>query len=120
MNYDNTLTTAELDITSAAQIKLGEIVAGAEDETSGIRIYMSGGGCGGMASGMTYATEATEFDKTRQYDDYAIYVDVVALSYLYGVEIDYIKDAGRERFVFNNLFAAMGGSGACGGCGSAQ
>jgi Fe-S cluster assembly iron-binding protein IscA len=48
-----------------------------------------------------------------------ILVDVVALNYLKGAQIDYIQEVGRERFVFNNVFAETGGSGVCGGCGAA-
>jgi len=43
----------------------------------------------------------------------------VALNFLRGVEIDYVERRMGASFVFNNVFAATGGSGACGGCGSA-
>ena len=46
-------------------------------------------------------------------------VDVVAMNYLRGAQIDYIQEVGRERFVFNNVFAETGGSGTCGACGAA-
>ena len=52
-------------------------------------------------------------------DKLAEIIDVVALNYLKGAQIDYIQEEGRERFVFNNVFAETGGTGACGGCGAA-
>jgi len=38
-----------------------------------------------------------------------------------GVEIDFVdRGMGDASFVFNNVFAATGGSGGCGSCGSSS
>ena len=116
--FVSTLTKQDLDITPAAEAKLSEIIAASEDDVNGIRIYVGGGGCGGMSYGMTFTDEATEYDTTLQFDSFKVFVDVVALHYLRGAQIDYIQEVGRERFVFNNVFQATGGSGACGACGA--
>ncbi len=117
-HFVSTLSKEDLDVTPSAQEKLHEIISASEDDVSGIRIYVGGGGCGGMTYGMTFTDEATEFDTTLEFDSFKVYVDVVALHYLRGAQIDYIQEVGRERFVFNNVFQQTGGSGACGGCGS--
>lgn len=114
------LTVDDLEVTQSAQDKLNEIVTQSEDEVSAIRIYIGGGGCGGMSYGMTFTDQQTDFDTVLQFDGFKVFVDVVALNYLRGAQIDYIQEQGRERFVFNNVFAETGGSGSCGGCGSAQ
>jgi iron-sulfur cluster insertion protein len=113
------LSATELEVTESAQGKLAEIIAQSEDDIEGIRIYVGGGGCSGMSYGMTFTDEVTEFDTVLQFDTFKVLVDVVALNYLRGAQIDYIQEIGRERFVFNNVFAETGGSGACGGCSSA-
>ena len=41
-------------------------------------------------------------------DGFNIYVDSVAISYLKGVEIDYITRDTGATFVFNNVFKAVG------------
>jgi iron-sulfur cluster insertion protein len=87
------LTQNELEVTQSAQDKLHEIISQTDEDVSAIRIYIS--------------------------DGFKILVDVVALNYLKGAQIDYIQEVGRERFVFNNVFAETGGSGVCGGCGAA-
>jgi len=120
MSYSNILTTTELEITEAAQTKMCNIIANADTSPAGIRIYMTGGGCSGLTYGMTFADSTGELDKTMQFNDCNVYVDVVALSYLYGAQVDYVSDVGMERFVFNNMFSSTNGSGSCGGCGSAQ
>ncbi len=113
------LTSRDLDVTESAQQKLAEIVGQSEDDIEGIRIYVGGGGCSGLSYGMTFTDQVTDYDTVLDFGDFKILVDVVALNYLRGAQIDYISEVGRERFVFNNVFAETGGSGTCGGCGSA-
>ena len=116
--YSAELSHSDLEVTESAQQKLAEIVSQSEDDVAGIRIYVGGGGCGGMTYGMTFTDETSEFDTVLSFDSFKVLVDIVALNYLRGAQIDYIQEVGRERFVFNNVFAETGGSGTCGGCGS--
>jgi len=113
------LSTDDLEVTQPAQDKLREIIEQSDEDVSAIRIYVGGGGCSGMSYGMTFTDQKTDFDTVQIFDGFNIYVDVVALNYLRGAQIDYIQEVGRERFVFNNVFAETGGSGTCGGCGAA-
>ena len=109
--------TDEVTISDAAHEKLVELLS-AEDEVNGVRIFVSGGGCGGMTYGMTFSEAPTEFDSIMEKDGLKLYVDAVALSYLSGVEIDYAQQGMGASFVFKNVFAATGGSGACSACGA--
>ena len=118
-SFQADLSAADLEVTQSAQEKLHEIIEQSDEDVSAIRIYVGGGGCGGMSYGMTFTDQQTDFDAIQSLDNFKIYVDVVALNYLRGAQIDYIEEAGRERFVFNNVFAETGGSGVCGGCGAA-
>jgi iron-sulfur cluster insertion protein len=119
-SYNHALTTSDIIISDAASEKLTELFADVGDEMDAIRIYVSGGGCGGMSYGMTFSDEQTPYDSVLDTGNYKIYVDTVALNYMRGVEIDFIQRGLDEAsFVFNNVFSATGGSGSCGGCGSA-
>lgn len=117
--FEPSLTLQDLEVTQSAQDKLHEIISQTDEDVSAIRIYISGGGCGGLSYGMTFTDDQNVFDTVLQFDGFKILVDVVALNYLRGAQIDYIQEVGRERFVFNNVFAETGGSGVCGGCGAA-
>ena len=117
--FQPSLTQSDLEVTQSAQDKLAEIISQTDEDVSSIRIYISGGGCGGMSYGMTFTEAQTDFDTILHFDSFKVLVDVVALNYLKGAQIDYIQEEGRERFVFNNVFAETGGTGACGGCGAA-
>ncbi len=117
--FEVALSHEDLEVTQSAQDKLNEIITQSEDDVSAIRIYIGGGGCSGMTYGMTFTDQQTDYDTVLSFDGFKVFVDVVALNYLRGAQIDYIQEAGKERFVFNNVFAATGGSGSCGGCGAA-
>jgi iron-sulfur cluster insertion protein len=90
-----------------------------EDDINGVRIFVSGGGCGGMTYGMTFVEQANEFDCVLETNGMKLYVDAVALSFLEGVEIDFKTQGVNKSFVFKNVFANTGGAGTCGACGSA-
>jgi iron-sulfur cluster insertion protein len=114
------LQESDLNLTPAAYEKMAELFSQVEDDDlQAIRVFVSGGGCGGMGYGMTFTDNRTEYDHVRQESDFAIYVDAVALNFLRGVEIDYIERPTGASFVFNNAFAITGGSGTCGACGAA-
>ena len=112
--YPEKLVEADLRLTPAASAKIAELVADPEAGTDLIRIFVAGGGCGGMGYGMTFAESTTATDSLLEGDGYRVAVDPVALNYLRGAEIDFT----HGTFVFNNVFQAVGGSGRCGGCGA--
>ena len=90
-----------------------------EDGVNGVRIFVSGGGCGGMSYGMTFVDQPTPFDTTLDKEGLKVHVDAVALGFLEGVEIDYQTEGDNASFVFKNVFANTSSGGACGGCGAA-
>jgi iron-sulfur cluster insertion protein len=115
IEYSTRIGDTEMRLTPAAQTKFAEMLKEAENETTGIRVFVSGGGCSGMAYGMTYAdnTVDSNYDSVLEGPGFKVYVDPVALNYLQGSEIDF----RNSSFVFNKVFQAVGGSGTCGGCG---
>lgn len=115
-------------VTAPASEKFAELSEQLQDsaqEAKAIRIYIAGGGCSGMQYGMTYSDGLTDHDnvlKAKSVESdlpFDIVIDTVALDYMNRAEIDYEDNGISATFVFNNVFEAIGGSGACGGCGSA-
>ena len=114
------ISSQELALTDAACSQLSRLFSEVEDdEIEAVRIYVTGGGCAGMAYGMTFTDRRTVFDRVLDGDGFSIYVDAVAMQYMDGAEIDYVTRETGATFVFNNVFQATGGSGMCGGCGAA-
>lgn len=119
-NFTMDLAEGDLSLTAAAREKMLELFNQVEeDELKAIRVFVSGGGCGGMGYGMTFTDTRTEYDCVRKESGFDVYVDAVALNYLRGVEIDYVERSTGASFVFNNAFSMTGGSGTCGACGAA-
>ncbi len=119
--YTHTLSDADLAVTDSAKSKIASLVNDTNGEVSAVRIYVSGGGCSGMNYGMTFAEKPEQIDSVMSDESgFKLVVDPVALGFLEGAEVDYVDDGVNASFVFNNVFQAVGGSGACGGCGGAM
>ena len=120
MEYSSNLSGSDINVSAVAGEQLQRLVSGVEDDDiEAIRIYVAGGGCSGMTYGMTFTDRRTDYDRVYEGDGYRVYVDAVALSYLKGVEIDFVTRETGSTFVFNNVFQATGGAGTCGACGMA-
>ncbi|PCH82973.1 MAG: iron-sulfur cluster assembly accessory protein [Piscirickettsiaceae bacterium] len=120
-SFNTVLSPSDINISESAAEKLKELFIDVGDDMEAIRIFVSGGGCGGMTYGMTFSDEQTDFDSVLDAGDYKVYVDTVALNYMRGVEIDFVdKGMGEASFVFNNVFSSTGGSGGCNACGSSS
>ncbi len=117
--FNGELPESALALTAAAREKMLELFQQVEDDDlKAIRVFVSGGGCGGMGYGMTFTDARSEYDCVRKEQGFEVYVDAVALNFLRGVEIDYVERPSGASFVFNNAFSLTGGSGTCGACGS--
>jgi iron-sulfur cluster insertion protein len=117
MTYDEEIGDEEITITEAAINKINDLFIQVNDDNiKAVRIYVSGGGCGGMTTGMNFTDTKTEYDKVLDVGDFLIFIDVVALSFLRGTNIDM---SAYGAFVFHDAFKDFGGSGLCGGCGAA-
>ena len=119
VEFAPTLSESDLRLTPAATEKMAELFNDIDEDLDAIRVFVSGGGCGGMTYGMTFTDSKTPYDCELSAEGFNLYVDAVALNFLRGVEIDYVERSTGASFVFNNVFAATGGSGTCGTCGAA-
>jgi iron-sulfur cluster insertion protein len=119
LQFSNQITD-EITVSPEAAMQLQSIIDN-ENDITGIRIFVSGGGCSGMTYGMTLVDQPHNLDCTWENDGLKVYVDTIALSFLEGVEIDFKTEGLNQSFVFKNVFANSGSSGgACGGCGGAS
>jgi len=115
--FSTEIVDSEIKMSASAAEQMKGLMQNAEDGIEGIRVFVSGGGCGGMTYGMTYTDTIQSYDKVMQGDGFKIMVDAVALGYLNGSDIDFVDNGVNASFVFNNVFQSVGGSGGCGGCG---
>ena len=103
-----------LTVTEAALKKIESMCD--ENGMIGVRPYVYGGGCSGMAHSMTFVDQID--DRDTEVASY-VYIDPVAMSFMEGSTIDYDTSGMTPTFVFQDVFKEQGGSGTCGGCGGA-
>ena len=70
-------------------------------ETHALRVFVRGGGCGGMQYGMTFDT-AREGDNVIDMDGVTFYMDRKSTIYLKGIVLDYKEGLKGKGFVFQN------------------
>ncbi|MCG8425973.1 MAG: iron-sulfur cluster assembly accessory protein [Chromatiales bacterium] len=115
--FSHTLTD-EIKISPEAQDQLTQLIE-QEEEIIGVRLFIYGGGCGGMSYGITFVEQASEYDCLLEQGDLKVYIDAVALGFLKGVEIDYQTEGLNRSLVLRNVFQSIGGAGVCSACGAA-
>ena len=115
----NELSVSDLQLTTAAQQKMAELIGQVEENIAGIRIYAQPGGCSGINFGMTFSERLEDSDLVRDNDGVKLIVATDTIEHLRGAEIDFVDSGnGQASFVFNNMPAPAAGGG-CGTCGSA-
>lgn len=101
-------------LTQAAADKLRGILdeKGLAD-THGLRVFVQGGGCGGMQYGMAFENTERPGDQVFEQHGLQVYVDPTSLFYINGANIDYIESLMGGGFHIENPQAVS----SC-GCGS--
>jgi iron-sulfur cluster assembly protein len=102
-----------ITVTTNAAEKLGGIMTqkGMTD-THALRVFVKGGGCGGMQYGMTFDTPR-EDDEVYDQNGLRVIVDPTSLAYIEGANIDYVDNLMGGGFHIDNPQAVS----SC-GCGS--
>ncbi len=102
-----------VNLTPTAAEKLSGIMSqkGMVDSHA-LRVFVKGGGCGGMQYGMTF-DEAREGDEVYEQHGLRIIVDSTSLFYIDGANIDYVDNLMGGGFHIDNPQATS----SC-GCGS--
>jgi iron-sulfur cluster assembly accessory protein len=102
-----------VNLTPAAAEKLSGIMSqkGMVDSHA-LRVFVKGGGCGGMQYGMTF-DEAREGDEVYEQHGLRVIVDSTSLFYIDGANIDYVDNLMGGGFHIDNPQATS----SC-GCGS--
>ena len=96
-----------LTLTETAAQKVRGLIADQKMENStGLRVYVKGGGCSGFSYGLAFESEADEKDNIAESNGIRIFVDPVSLKYLQGAEIDWVETGMGGGFKFQNPNAA--------------
>jgi iron-sulfur cluster insertion protein len=101
-----------ITITQNASNKVAELIK-EEENVSGLRIFVQGGGCSGMQYGFAFEQTFEEDDFIVDQNNVKFVIDAMSMQYLSGATIDYKEDFEGSQFVIQNPNAQT----SC-GCGS--
>lgn len=103
-----------ITITTSAAEKLGGILEQkGMKSTHGLRVFVKGGGCGGMQYGMTFEDTVRDGDEIFEQHGMRVFVDPTSSFYIDGANIDYVDNLMGGGFHIDNPNAVS----SC-GCGS--
>lgn len=102
-----------IEISPAAIIEVKRLMAQEQKENVFLRLGVSTGGCSGMSYSMVLDDKPTELDREFEFDGVKVRVDLKALMYLKGTQLDYENGLMGGGFKFSNPNAKR----SC-GCGS--
>ena len=103
-----------ITLTPSAAEKLGGIMEQkGMKQSHALRVFVKGGGCGGMQYGMTFDDNVREDDSVWDQHGLRLVVDGTSLFYVDGANIDYIDNLMGGGFHIDNPQATS----SC-GCGS--
>ena len=109
-----TQTQNAITLTQTAAQKLGVILdQKGVKATHALRVFVKGGGCGGMQYGMTFDDNVQESDEVYTQFGMRVVVDPTSMFYISGASIDYIDNLMGGGFHIENPNATS----SC-GCGS--
>ena len=95
-----------VDLTPVAASRLQGILTEKGLAGYGLRVFVSGGGCGGMQYGMGFDEKARTGDTEVEVEGIRVLIDPISAKYLEGVKIDYVDDLMSGGFKIENPNAA--------------
>ena len=102
-----------LNFSTAAAVRVKELLKEEDNDALMLRVYISGGGCSGFQYGFTFDEEVGDGDTVVENEGVKLLVDPMSFQYLSGAEIDYSEGMEGAQFVIRNPNAST----TC-GCGS--
>lgn len=101
-----------ITLSDKAVAKIGELLAGQEENDQALRVAVRGGGCSGFQYALAF-DKANADDHVFTVDGVSVVVDKVSMQFVLGSEVDYVEGLQGAGFQVNNPNVVA----AC-GCGS--
>ena len=94
---------APLNVTPEAALHVRALLDRRGKPSAGVRLGVRTKGCSGLSYTLEYADEENGFEEVVKLDeDTKIFIDPKAIMFVLGTEMDYVKEALEEGFVFRN------------------
>ncbi len=91
-----------INVSQNAASKIAELLAEENKQTSGLRVFVQGGGCSGFQYGLMIEDEPGAADQTFESNGIKLYVDPISIRYLNGAEVDFVENFAGGGFTIKN------------------
>jgi len=91
-----------VNLTPAAALRVKNLLNEKGLTGYGLRVFVGGGGCGGLQYGMAFENEAQEGDFVMNFDGVKVLVDSMSSQYLMGASVDYVDSIMGGGFKIDN------------------
>ena len=102
-----------INVSQSAATKINELLAEEKKQTSGLRVFVQGGGCSGFQYGLMIEESPGPTDQSLESNGVKLFVDPISAQYLNGAEVDFVDSVTGGGFTIKNPNAKS----TC-GCGS--
>lgn len=96
------INASVVQVTPAAAARMRELLATQPDGAAGIKLGVKTTGCSGMSYTMDFAKEPQGGAEVVDVEGVRLFVDPMAVMYLLGTEMDFVRDKLGASFVFRN------------------
>ncbi len=101
MNQTNTQKGAII-LTEAAVKRVKTLISKSEKPVLGLRVGVTTMGCNGHSYLVEYAEEQKPLEEVIHQDGVTVFVDPLAMMYIFGATMDYVENKMESSFVFDN------------------
>lgn len=102
-----------INVSPSAATKIQELLSEEQKNTSGLRVFVQGGGCSGFQYGLMIEDNPGPGDQSLESNGVKLFVDPISVRYLTGAEVDFVDSVTGGGFTIRNPNAKS----TC-GCGS--
>ncbi len=102
-----------INVSPTAATKIQELLSEEQKNTSGLRVFVQGGGCSGFQYGLMIEDNPGPGDQSIESNGVKLFVDPISVRYLTGAEVDFVDNVTGGGFTIRNPNAKS----TC-GCGS--
>jgi iron-sulfur cluster insertion protein len=102
-----------INVSPTAATKIQELLSEEQKNTSGLRVFVQGGGCSGFQYGLMIEDNPGPGDQSLESNGVKLFVDPISVRYLTGAEVDFVDNVTGGGFTIRNPNAKS----TC-GCGS--
>ena len=102
MSTPTATVASAINVSTTAASKITELLAEENKQTSGLRVFVQGGGCSGFQYGLMIEDEPAAADQVFESNGVKLYIDPISIRYLKGAQVDFVDNIAGGGFTIKN------------------